>query len=212
MVTDQNLLNEVQSLLGEPQDGGITWPSRQWTQAEMVGYANDAQQEILADTAAILLHATLPATPHLLRHALPEGWIATQRAVWKRASDGRRFVLSRGDLWELNNAISDWKYQPGIPKLFTDADTPSLTIQIAPAPAVPGVLDLLYLGIPTHYTGAGIASDVPDDTTVGIVWEVIQHALTQEGRGKDVVRAAAAQAKADLVRDALRLILQGWEA
>ncbi len=210
-VTDQNILSDVQSLLAEPLDGGATWPSGQWTPSEVIGYLNDAQQELLSETAIVLTRATIACIPHLLHHTLPEGWIATQRAVWKRY-DGRRFILSRGDLWQLNNAYKDWKIEPGIPKLFTDADTPTLTIQLAPAPKVPGQLDILYLAIPTSFDGSGIVATIPDEVSVGLVWDTIQHQLTQEGRAKDPARAQVAEAKVQLVIEAVKLLLEGWEA
>jgi hypothetical protein len=212
--TDQELLSDVQSLLAEPRDGGVTWPSGMWSQLEVVSYLSDSQLDLVATTALVLKRVTVGCITHLLRHDLPEDFVELVRIVWVRASDSRRFPLHRADIWELDAAlfsgISNWRVEAGIPNLFTTGDLPTRTVQIAPAATVPGNLDVLYVAVPVALTGAGAAIEVPDDSTVALVWGTVQQALTKEGRAKDPARAQVAGGLHRLAAEAVRLILRGW--
>jgi hypothetical protein len=211
-LTDQQLLSEIQSLLAEPIDGGATWPCGQWPATEVVKYLNDAQQEFVAETGVVL---TRPAAYACVAgqelQDIPEGTIAIQRLVWVRTSDSRRFVLSPGDLWQMSHGLPTWR-SGGVPKLYSLADTPQLKVRLAPIPNVAGTLELTSLAIPTPFTGAGVAVSIPDEVAEGIVWQTIANQLTQEGRAKDPGRAAVAAEFSDLILDAVKLLLQGWEA
>lgn len=212
-ITDQELLSDIQSLVAEPLDGGASFPSGMWTPSEVLHYLDENQQDIVESTALVLRRITIACTPHVLYQELPQGWIATQRLVWVRVSDNRHFVLHRSDIWELDAALgASWRQQSGIPGYYTDADVPTLTVQIAPAPSVPGTLKLTYLAVPTLFTGAGAAAEIPDEPTVGLVWGTISHMLTKDSRAKDPARAALAQQRMRMANEAVRLILQGWEA
>lgn len=211
MVTDQDVLSDIQSLLAEPVDGGATFPSGMWEPSEMRSYLNEVQQDVIRSTGCVLTRVPLACAPHVNRHALPQDWIATQRLTWVRASDSRVYVLERSDIWELDAALPNWRNLSGTPAYFTDGDVPSATVQIAPAASVPGTLKLLYLALPAVTTGAGVPLTIPDDMAVGLVWGTLAHALTKEGRAKDPARAAFAQQRFEMIDEAVNLLLRGWE-
>ena len=59
-VTDQTILSEIQRVTLEGAgDGGATWPSLMWTQAEVLGYLNQRQNRFLA---AVGLYWTITET------------------------------------------------------------------------------------------------------------------------------------------------------
>ncbi len=208
-VTDQQIFDNVQSLLAESIDSGATWSSGMWTVAEMLEYLNDRQQRAIAELGAVVKRTTISCNPHLLRQELPGDWIATLRLVWVRASDSRHFVLERSDLWDLDSAKSNWRVDPGIPEVYDDADQPTRTVMIVPAPSAAGTLKLTYLGLPTAFTGSGVASDLPDELAATLLpWGVVEDALSKEGRAKDP-RAAVAGAQAGLAAEAVKLLLLG---
>ncbi len=216
-VTDQALLSDVQSLVAEPLDGGLTWPSEMWNAAEVLGLLDEAQQELIADTACVLKRVAIPCVPHVLRHDLPADFLLIQRLTWVRASDSRVFVLDPADIWQLDAALAagvgNWRVAPGTPAFYTMGDVPTRTVQIAPAASVPGSLQLTYLALPTPFTGLGAVAEVPDDVTVGIVWQTLEHMLTKEvgARAHDPGRAAVAGERARMIRETVKLLLQGWE-
>jgi hypothetical protein len=210
-LTDQDILTEVQGLLAETENGGASYSSGMWTADEVLGYLDDRQQGVVTTTGLKLTRATLACAAGVLRHDLPADWIATQRLAWVRARDGRVFVLDRCDIWELDAALSGWRSALGTPQAYTDTDTPTLQVQVAPAPAEAGELRITYLALPTKPTGTGAPLTVPDEVAPGLVWGTIGRMLRKEGRAKDTARADAADQRYQLVVEAVKLLLRGWE-
>lgn len=211
-VLDTAIMEEVQGLLGETENLGASWSSGMWTSAEAFGYLDDRQQGLIADTGVVLKRATLACSPFVLRQAYPPDWIATQRLAWVRARDGRVFVLQRSDAWELDAAGDTWRSVAGIPESYSDSDTPTLQVEIAPAPSEAGSLRITYLALPTTTDGSGVPLTVPEECAPGLVWGTIGRLLRKEGRAKDVSRADAADQRYQLVVEALKALLAGWEA
>lgn len=211
-VLDTALLTELQGMLAETENAGASWSSGMWTADEVLGYLNESQQELLTGTALVLTRATIACTPHQLRHPLPARCIAVQRVAWVRAHDGRVFPLDPADTWQLDGGISDWRTNPGVPRCYDDSDTQSLTIQVAPAPSVNGTLRVTYLALPTDFTGGGVAAAVPDEVTPGILWRTLGRMLRKEGRAKDTIRADHCDQRFELVLEAVKILMRGWEA
>jgi hypothetical protein len=213
--TDQDILQDVQSLLAEPPTHGVFWPSGMWTAAEILSHLNAAQQDVVVATGAVVKLGGIFCTPHVLYQELPDDVIALIRVVWIRLSDNKPFTLHRSDIWELDAALGEgsanWRTNPGIPTYFTDGDTPTRTVQLAPAPAVPGSLVIDYLAVPAAFSGSGTPAEVPDEATVSLVWGTIKRALTKEGRAKDPARAQRAGDMVQMAHEALKLMLRGGE-
>lgn len=209
---DTDIITEVQGLLAETENGGVSWSSGMWTPTEVFEYLDDKQQGLITNTAIVLKRAVLACTPYVLRQDLPQDWIATQRLSWVRMSDGRVFVLQRADPWELDAAAPTWRGTPGIPESYSDSDTPTLQVEIAPAPNAAGTLAITYLALPAATDGSGVTLTVPDEAAPGLVWGTIGRMLRKEGRAKDIARADAADQRYQLVVEAVKVLLAGWEA
>lgn len=213
-LTDQDILSDVQSLLAEPIDGGVSWPSGMWTPIEAANAIDHVQNDLMM-TGIVLKRVTgIVCIPHVLRHDLPDDVIQLVRVVWVRALDGRRFPLDPTDIWELDAVLysgtTNWRQEAGIPKFYTTSDVPAGVIQLAPAPSLVGSLEITYVPAPVTVDGSGIPLSVPDDFSVMLTWGTIMHLLTKEGRAKDPARAALADQRVQLATEATKLILKGW--
>ncbi len=209
-VTDQALLEEIQYSLVEPPDLGATWPSGLWTQAEILAYANQRQSRLLKETLLqVGIASPIAVTAGTYRIALPDDWIRTYRVVW-RGSDGVTRALGRDDSFSADHGLPTWSITRGTPLVYMDQETPTLTIQIAPAPDVNGLLDLFYIPLPAVLDLSPEILTVPDELSHALKYGVLADALGKDGRGRDVGRAAYAQQRFDLAADLARLILKGW--
>lgn len=205
------MLSEVQQHLVEPTvDGGATFGSGLWTVTEVIGYFNQRQYRFLKDTQILLTRAALPTTPNVNRQPYPSDWIVTSHASWQ-ATDGSFVEIPRGDTWEADHAILDWP-QNGAqrPALRTDAEVPTLQIQLIPAPNVSGTVWILYVALSTLLSNTGQLFTVPDEFVPAIKWGVIADMLSKVGRAFDPVRAEYAQSRYDEGVEAAKIMLAGW--
>jgi hypothetical protein len=209
-VTDQALLEEVQYALVEPPDLGSTWPSGLWTQAEMLAYANQRQARLLKETLLqVGIAAPIAVAAGTLRVTLPDDWIRTYRVVW-RGSDGVVRALGRDDAFSADHGLPSWPLTRGTPLIYMDQETPTLTLQLAPAPDVDGLLDLYYIPLPSPLDLSPEILTVQDEFAHGLKYGVLADALGKDGRGRDVGRSTYAQQRYELGADLARLIIKGW--
>jgi hypothetical protein len=210
-VTDQNVLGEIQGLLVETNDGGLTWGSGMWTPTEVINYLNQRQFQFLKETALLMSRATLATNPNVTRQPLPTDWITTQRVVWQDAN-GVFTEVPRGDGWEADHGLLDWPYnlQSGPPKLYTDGEVPNLELEIFPAVLGSGVLQILYVNLSATLSNSGVAFTVPDEWTPCIKWGVIADMLGKVGRGYDPNRAKYAESRYQEGVEAAKVALRGW--
>lgn len=210
-VSAAEILTEVQLLLLEPPDGGATFPSLMWEPAEVLRYAGDYAQDL---QTAVGVHVSRvswplapPASPGVLRQALPQDWLATVACAWLSQTTGRWTPLERAEVWELDAIIPSWRSSSAAkPRFFTEADGELATLQLVPAPFDSGVLEVLYVASPTDpFSSLPLSGDLAP----GFVWGTIYRMLGKAGRGNDPARAAIAKQFADLTAEALKLIISG---
>lgn len=208
MIIDTQLITEIQFLLVEAQDP-TRWSSGMWTPDETETYLDNSQQDLFVSAAPVISRLATPTTPNLLRQPMPADWIATWDLAWQDASSGAWYPLERAETWDLDALIPDWRYTPGRPRFWTEADGQTLTVQIVPAPLGAGQLEFLYLANPAPLGHAGAAITAPDDFAPGIVWGAVSRMLSKIGRASDPSRAALAKQLGDLPTEAAKLILMG---
>lgn len=216
MATDQEILSWIQSLMIEPRDGGATWASGLWTPAEVIGYANEAQDEFLKETGLILTPATQGLPAGSLRVPLPTDLVALDSVAFDDFQGVIRNVpradgyqadaafSSRGQAWE-NNPLPDRR-----PLAYTVGELPSLQLQVMPTSGVGGLLHYLYVALGTHLTGLGVSFSVPAMFTPTIQWRIITKMLTKIGRGAADERAKYAESWWRMGVAATKVMLQGW--
>jgi len=189
--TDQALMSEIQAALLEPTiDGGVTWTSTMWTQAEVLQYINQRQDRFLKESQLLISWAQIAVTAAQLRPALPVDWVATVRASW--LGSGSTYVnLPRADSWSADNGLPLWATATATrPTVYMDSETPTLALQLAPAPTGPGTISLYYVSLGNTLDGSGEIFNTPDEFIPYLKYGVIADMLTKLGRLADVPRAA----------------------
>lgn len=209
--TDQALFSNIQTALIEPPNGGQSWPSGLWTRDEVIGASNQRQHRFLHDTLLLVgISSALPVIIGQHRVNLPADWLRTVSVVWT-GNDGTVRELPRADSFEADCIIPTWEAtNTNAPLVYSEYETPTLQIQIAPAPSVAGSLQLLYVPIGTELNGNGELLVVPDELEHGIRYGALADLLSKDGRGKDPVRAKYCEDRFDLAIELTRIILKGW--
>lgn len=190
-VTDQQLLSEIQLAMLEPTiDGGVTWTSGMWTQAEVLQYVNQRQDRFLKESGLLTVWTTIAVSAAQLRPSLPTDWVATVRVSWKGTGALTFVVLPRADSWSADNGLPTWPNTTGVrPIVYMDSETPTLQIQLAPAPTGSGTLSLYYISVGNNMTGLGEIFNTPDEFIPAIKYGVMADMLTKQGRVADGARA-----------------------
>lgn len=194
-ILDTDLLTEIQGVMIESEDGGATWASGFWTVAEVIDYMNDRQRDFLKETFCLITPAVLSTVANLLRHPLPQDWIATYAVHW-HATDGTRKELPRSDSFEADLGLTSWAYDTKPkPDLCSDGDQATLLIQVMPGASDAGLLEILYVKVSAALSNSGVAFEVPDEFVPAIKWGVISDMLSKIGRAHDPRRAAYAESR-----------------
>lgn len=197
MVVDTEFLNDLQWLLVEPQDGGVTWPSGLWTPAEVLASINRVQSQFLRQTqitAAWAQLAVVSGTPTL---GYPDDYILTQEIVL--AAGGTSSELARSGTWQLDRLAATWQTDGGRPVVYADSEDPDLLqALLGPTPNVNGIAYLIYVAIGDPISNDGTTSFVvPDEATVTLLFGVLADLLNKVGRGEDLARAQYCQQRYD---------------
>lgn len=195
-MTDQQLLNELQYAGLERPNNGASWPSGLWTVAELTSYLNQRQRKFLSDTGCVCTRASIAvALPNVSRQALPGDWIQTRRATWLDNA-GAYAPLLHSELWYLDYGMASWEtISSPTPLVFMEDVTPTLEMQLAPAPNNSGSVELLYVAIGTALSNSGVAFTVPDDFVWIIKWGILADMFGKIGRAHDPVRAQYAESR-----------------
>lgn len=196
--TDKALMSEIQASLLEPTiDGGVTWTSGMWTAAEVLQYINQRQDRFLKESQLLTSWTTTAVAPGQLRPALPTDWVATVRVSWR--GSGATFVnLPRADSWSADNGQPTWaSATAGRPTVYMDSETPTLSLQLAPAPTGAGTLSIYYVSVGNNLDGTGEIFDLPDEFIPYLKYGVIADMLTKLGRVQDAGRATYCEQRFD---------------
>lgn len=212
MTTDQALLNAVQYVLLEPPDLGATFPSGLWTRAEVLAALSERQNRLLKSTLMLVGIANLDAMlPGEHRANLPQDWLTTAGATWF-GDDGTISSLTRADAFEADHGFPSWVNQRGTPLMYMDYETPTLQIQVAPAPDVAGHIELLYVPASLDVDGTGNPLTIPDTFALPVLkYGELAELFGKDGRGKNPEKAAYCEMRYQLGVEVAAIILAGWE-
>ena len=95
-VTASEILGNVQTSLLEPNDGGVTWPSLIYTNAQALGFLNDRHRKMVGDSALTTVIGYQGATAGTSRVNLPQNLSTIRRVAWANsdAQHGRPTLTS----------------------------------------------------------------------------------------------------------------------
>jgi len=193
MVGDMEFLNDLQWLLIEVQDGGVTWGSGLWTAEEVLASVNRVQSEFLRRTEIDASWAILSVTAGVGDVTVPQDYILTSEAIFAATSAAvpTSTPLARSDEWELDRALITWEETPAAPLVYGDGISDDLLqLTLGPTPSVDGILYLLYVACGEEILNDGTSEfTVPDEAVVTIMWGVLADLLDKVGRGEDMSRA-----------------------
>src|ERR1019366_1420014 len=185
-ITDLDQLTELQLALQED----ATFSNGLWTLAEVVGYFNQRQYRFLKETGIIAAWAVIPWIPQETTQPLPPDWIAPLAVLWQDLATGTYSPLPPSDTWELDHLDVHGASTPAsLPQAYRDGTLETLTIAVGPAPAAPGALELIYVGLSDLLDGLGTYFTIPDEWVPYIKYGVYADMLGKDGRGQDLLRA-----------------------
>lgn len=214
-ITDQTLLSQIQrTTLEGTGDGGATWPSGMWTQAEVLGYLNQRQDRFLAATGLLWTVLETAITINQADQAAPADWIATVFLAYKSGA-GLYTELPRLDALELDFALPTW---PGAsaatPRGFYEVDGNTLTSYVVPVPTAGGsALERYYVAMGTALTAGGVAFSVPDEFVPTIKYGALADMFSKVGQAANPVLAQAAEARwQEGVELGALMATEGWFA
>jgi hypothetical protein len=210
-VTDQALLSIVQRRLVETATGGQSYDSQLWTAEEVHRYVEQAQDRLLAATHAQVGIAAIAAVVGQAQYALPIDWLCTVSVDWQDPTTLAVTELPGGDTLQADCGIPTWPAASGTPRLYADAEFPTRTIQLMPAPDVAGTILVNYVPRGAPITGQGSLLTVPDELVyTGVLYGVLGAMLGKVGRAADPARAGYCRSRMALAQTAVTLLLQGF--
>lgn len=194
-ITDQTILAEMQRLTLEGVgDLGATWPSGMWTLAEVLGYLNQRQNQLLAATRLWWTRLETAITTGQANQPAPADWIATVFMAYK-SSAGLYRELPKMDALELDFALPTW---PGAsatsPRGYYEVDGDTLTTFVAPIPTDVGSgLERYYVALGTALTQAGINFSVSDEFVATVKYGALAEMFAKVGPAQNLALAAACE-------------------
>ena len=192
----------------EPPNGGASWPSDLWTRDEVIDYLNERLDAFVKATHLKVAIEDIAIVPNTGRYSLPADWIATVR-VYYTPDSGQKKALGKSSGWEADHGIPTWP-TAATPKLYMDAETPTLTIQIAPTPNTDGDIEVIYIANNTQITADGATLPYADEFCYIVKYGILADMFSKVGRAHDPARAAYCQQRFDLGVEATRILLQGF--
>jgi hypothetical protein len=208
--TDQALAQQIQYHLVEPPDGGQTFTSGLWDRDEVFNVITQRQNLMLHETFLLVGIANVAVVAGTSRVTLPTDLLKLMTLVW-RGVDGTVREILRSDSFEADQAIPSWELTTTTaPLVYMEEETPSGEVQLAPAPAVNGTLEVLYVPVGTFLTGDGEILVLPDELMPGVKYGAMADLLAKDGRGQDLERAAYCTERYEFANEIALLLLKGW--
>ena len=214
--TDQALFSAIQRRLNEPPDGGQSFFTQRWTHDELVRTAADRQDALLKATHLQIGMAASGQPAGVLEEqagvatvTLPDDWIATV-ALIRFPSDRAPYLVDLADSWSADMGDRTMVAAAGVPRLCLDAETPSRTLRLIPAPAVAAPLLLYYVPRAAVLTGTGEYCTVPDELATPVLqYGILADLLSKTGRGQDLPRAQYCRGRWQLGIEVTEILLKG---
>jgi|SRR5215831_1991278 len=215
--SDNDLLKLMCYMLLEGENGtdatGTTTLTTMFSISQFLAALNQRQERFLRDTAAVVTLVTLPTTPQIARYRLPDDWIHTRRLSWQANVATvlqPLHALARVDSFQLDHGFLDWQQNFADPTCYNDgSDLPTLTVELAKAPANEGQMKLMYVAQPQTLANAPTALGVPDEFSWPILFGALADCLVAEGDSHDPQRGAFCESMYDLGVEMTRAMLEG---
>lgn len=192
-LTDRDLIVDMEYSLIEPITTLWAAPWAGTDMFTMAQFANALQRrrnQFLLDAGVYLTHDTIAvAPPPIGRVPLPETYIDVRRAAWKDSDDVYSPIF-RDDAWAADSFEPTWTQQPARPRSMGIATVPQITLQLMPVPLASGELDVVVVETGTDLDPtSGVVMGIQDDFAWVVRYGAMADLLSQEGEGRDPLRA-----------------------
>lgn len=210
-VTDQQVMSLLQLATLEPDDGGATWPSGMWTQAQVLSYLNNVLQDFLNRTGIVSAIDFITGVPGQSEYDLPQDMIDLRRIAWRAGLSGTGYVeLCLVDTFQLDENNDDWPNdQEQVPQNYLLNLLASLTVRVEPTPNDQGEAEITITTLGPTATGAGVRLSIPDDWTPYIMFGVLEQMFGKVGEASDPQRAAYCHQRYEEGVELARLMASG---
>lgn len=193
-ITDQNLTTTILYHLLERQLVAGAWVGTdQFTLAQVQNALQNRLNRFIGDTGlttSVVVQQS-GTSPPIGRALIPSGTIDIRRVAWVNLA-GVKTYLWKVSEWELNSFTPGWAQTTNDPpQVYSAAISPPNTIQLAPAPAANGQLEMLLVqqGPTLNLATTTTILNVSDDYTWGIKFGALADLLSGDGQAKDQDRA-----------------------
>lgn len=187
-ITDRDLIEDIERHLQEPISSTVWTGTEQFTLAGVTQAIQKRRDRFLIETGQVTQFSEVAAATGDL--TLDDSIINVRRALWKTAG-GVYNVLWPADAFMLTAGSQVWT-ATGEPVDFSTYYSNTLTLKLAPAPAVAGFVHLLTVNSGVDLDPANTATilGIPDDLCWVVKFGALADLFGQDGPGQDVGRAA----------------------
>lgn len=197
------MLGWLQDKLLEPNNGGASLSTTQFTLAQLENSLNQAQWDFVRDTGLITWHAGfngdsntgIEVTPNTEQVALPQDCMDVRRLAWiayNTANPSQVTAvteLPRQDSFALDGNVPGWENDIGTPYTADESLPPVPSVNVSNQPSDIGALDVLYTPVPTQLSNTGVPFSVPPDFAYAVGYRALQILFSLQGDGADDQRA-----------------------
>lgn len=187
---DSDLYSRMQYHLLEDQvpDAGVL--TNQFASAMFVNAAQGKRDEFLIRTGSVRTVEKLNITPNNSTLSLPGAVIQVERAYWLPASGGNPYPLYRSDQYARTGYGAAVANSPADPQVYSTGIEPPLTMEMTPAPANPGAVEMLTVETQAALSALSTTTlYVPQDCVPSLAWGAIADLLNSNAEAQDVTRA-----------------------
>lgn len=162
-----------------------TFPTGTWTQSEMIGFLNYAEQEFLQRTGIMKSDDEVVLAPgSTILVDRPDNTMDIERISF----NGR--YLRRQTSWDLEKEDPSWRTKTtGTPSYWHEDHISNSKIELNKIPAAGGTLRIFADYYPDPYTTTAENIHLKDSWEIYLRWKVLALALGRDGDGQDVGRS-----------------------
>lgn len=188
---DTDIYSRLQYHLLEDQLANAGVLTAQFTAGMFVNAAQGRRDEFLIRTGCVRSVEKLNVTPNISTLSLPGAVIQVERAYWLPVGGGNPYPLYRSDQFSRTGyASAALANTPGDPQVFSTGIEPPLTLEMTPAPAIPGVVEALTVETQAALSaGSATTLYVPGDCVPSLAWGAIADLLNSNAEAQDATRA-----------------------
>lgn len=188
-----DMVREIQYMtLENPSGVAGTGMSGQISISSILSAIQRGRNRFVQDARFPLTAVSLAAVPSPPEGMIEfdESFIYVHRAAWRDLWSGTVTNLWREDAWGLDAANPYWTVEPRMPTTYSESESSPLKLQLSPAPARNGSLEVLAVkSLALDLTSDATTFDVPDEWVHAIKYAALEDLFSAESQNKDPLRA-----------------------